>query len=60
MGQTKCRPWSWGLGEGLKPNLRKIYCCEISRPYGGGHGGGQDAHRIVAPVKKKKEILENN
>jgi hypothetical protein len=37
-GQTKCSPWSCRLGVGHGAN---------------DHGGGQDSHRVVAPVKKK-------
>jgi hypothetical protein len=37
----------------LRTPHQKIYGYETSRAY----GGGQDPHRVVAPVKKKKNIL---
>jgi hypothetical protein len=51
-GQTKCSPWSSRLGVRCganNPTPGKINCYKTSEAY----GGGQDPHRVVAPVKKK-------
>jgi hypothetical protein len=51
-GQTECSPWSSRLavGRGVTTPPRKML---LSR----NHGGGQDPHRVVAPVKKKNLTL---
>jgi hypothetical protein len=52
MGQKKHSPWSSRLGVvrgANNPTLEEIYCYGTSR----GYEGGQDPHRIVAPVKKR-------
>jgi hypothetical protein len=39
------------LGLGLQPHPGKIYCYKTSRAL----EGGQDPHKVVAPIKKKKK-----
>jgi hypothetical protein len=49
MGQTKCIPWSsrFGVGCGSKEPTPENLLLRS-------HGGDQDPHRVVAPVRKKK------
>jgi hypothetical protein len=58
-GQTKCSPRSFRLGFGHGPNNpapEKSTVTKPQEPMEEDHGGGQDPHRVVASVKKKKSI----
>jgi hypothetical protein len=50
-GQTKCNPWSSSLGVGRGANDPTLEIFTVTKR----HGGGQDALRVVAPVKKKNK-----
>jgi hypothetical protein len=59
-GQTKCSPWSSRLGVGREakhPTPEKSTVAKSPEPMEEHHGGGQDPHRDVAPVKKKKNFF---
>jgi hypothetical protein len=54
--QTKRSPWSFrfGIGRGANdPTPEK--CTATKPPEKKKHGGGEDTHRAVAPVKKTTE-----
>jgi hypothetical protein len=53
-GQTKCSLWSFGVGVRCGANEPSTEKCTVAKPPEENRGGGQDAHRVVAPVKKKK------
>jgi hypothetical protein len=52
-GQTKCSPWSSSLGVGRGANNPTLEKSTVTKPLDS-YGEGQDPHRVVAPVKKKK------
>jgi hypothetical protein len=54
-GQTKCSPWSSRLGVGRGTNNATPEKCTVTKPPEPmeDHGGGQEPHRVVAPVEKK-------
>jgi hypothetical protein len=63
MGQTKCRPWSSRLGVGRgsnNPTPEKSTVTKPPEPMEEDHGGGQDQHRVVAPVKKNNTNVVTN
>jgi hypothetical protein len=54
-GQTKCSPWSSRLevGRGANnPTPEKSTVTKPPEPMEEDHGGGQDPHRVLAPVRK--------
>jgi hypothetical protein len=56
-GQTKCTLWSSRLGVGLGANNstpERSTVTKLPEPMEEDHGRGQDPHRVVPPVKKKK------
>jgi hypothetical protein len=59
-GQTKCSPWSSKLDAGQEANntaSEKFTVTKPPEPMEEGRGGGQDSHRVVAPVKKDEIIF---
>jgi hypothetical protein len=58
-GQTKCSPWSSKLGFGRGANDRIPEKFTVKKhPHTHKHEGGQDAHRIVAPIKNKNDSVK--
>jgi hypothetical protein len=53
MGHKKCSPRSFRLGVGCGANNPTLEKFTVTKPPKS-HGGGQYAHRIVAPVKNEK------
>jgi hypothetical protein len=57
-GQTNCSPWSSRMGVGRGANdatPKRTIATKPPEPMEKNHGGGQDPHSVVEPVKKKRK-----